>query len=226
MAIEHVHQIAAFEQRGIDAQTKHKLEAQIIDMMTMDDDANVRWPTDKIPPSNENFQSRGTELKAISDFFDSAKSHIGLRTYVLYGIGGMGKTSVAQAYAHRCKVEGRYDGIFWLKSQTVLECKATFAAIAVWLDLPYANKTGNHEHNVFLVKQWSGKTSKGYLRCSERHSTNNALDKKCLYIYDNVDNYALLTDYLPQGSADLLITTRYRWHGWRSYYEVCGKSQE
>lgn len=43
------------------------------------------------------------------------------------------------------------------------------------------------------------------------HNTNNALDKKCLFIYDNVDNYALLTDFLPQGSADLLITTRYRW---------------
>lgn len=135
-------------------------------MMTMDDDANVRWPTDKIPPSNEHFHSRGKELKDISDFFSKAKSHIGLRTYVLYGIGGMGKTSVAQAYAHLCKVKGRYDGIFWLKSQTVPECKAAFAAIAVWLDLPYANKTGNHEHNGFLVKQWTGKTSKGYLTCS------------------------------------------------------------
>lgn len=118
-------------------------------------------------PSNEHFHSRGKELKDISDFFSKAKSHIGLRTYVLHGIGGMGKTSVAQAYAHLCKVKGRYDGIFWLKSQTVPECKAAFAAIAVWLDLPYANKTGNHEHNVFLVKQWTGKTSKRYLTCSD-----------------------------------------------------------
>ena len=44
--------------------------------------------------------------------------------------------------------------------------------------------------------------------------------KSWLLIYDNVEDYSLLSEYLPPEKGSMIITTRYQW----LYYEVSGTS--
>jgi hypothetical protein len=130
------------------------------------------------------------------------------RILVLYGLGGIGKTALAVAYAKRHK--NNYSAIFWLNIKDEDSLKQSFVKMArqILREYPSARwlssvNMENLDEVIDAVKAWQGLP----------HNT------RWLIIYDNYDNPKLasntdptaidITKYLPevyQGSV--LITTR------------------
>jgi len=82
----------------------------------------------------------------------------GLRSLAIYGLGGVGKTQIALAYAHEKLSE--LEAVFWIPAETELALQQAFSEIAVQsLKLPNAHPQAHHENTV-LVKSWLQMTSK------------------------------------------------------------------
>jgi hypothetical protein len=130
------------------------------------------------------------------------------RTVILHGLGGIGKTQLAIAYAKRHK--DKYSAIFWLNIKDEDSLKQSFARVArqILQEYPSARWLSNVDTKDFdevinAVKAWQGLP----------------YNTRWLMIYDNYDNPRLasnkdpaavdITKFLPeiyQGSV--LVTTR------------------
>ena len=126
--------------------------------------SDVTFPI-RIVPSFRNFSFHGRKdlLDEIYNAFNSkAKSpYTGPACFVLSGIGGMGKTSIALEYTY--VYEHDYDAIFWLQADSSISLGNSYCAIArkLKLGLQSENKTQIVEE----VKEWLEGTS-GCLRPS------------------------------------------------------------
>jgi hypothetical protein len=107
------------------------------------------------------------------------------RTVVLYGLGGVGKTSVALAYAHRWKVA--HDGLVWqLAAEESATLSAGFGELASQLGFV---DTGDPVVQV--------------------HAALAARSERWLLLLDNVSDYASIRHVLPPaGDGEVLLTTR------------------
>jgi hypothetical protein len=129
-------------------------------------------------------------------------------TVVLHGLGGIGKTQLAIAYAKRHK--GSYSAIFWLNIKDVDSLKQSFARVAkqIFRQHPSASRLSsidmtNLDEVIDAVKAWQGLP----------------YNTRWLMIYDNYDNPKLasnkdpaavdITKYLPEAyQGSVLVTTR------------------
>jgi hypothetical protein len=101
------------------------------------------------------------------------------RTAVVHGLGGMGKTQLALAYAQQHKDE--YSAVFWVNSKDVDTLKQGYAGAArriyrehpSLVHLKTVAEGGNLDDAVEAVQRWLS------------HPRNN----RWLVIYDNYDNY-------------------------------------
>jgi hypothetical protein len=152
------------------------------------------------------FVGRSDELVAIH----KELQHDGSRkTVVVHGLGGMGKTQLALAYAQRHRDE--YLAVFWINSKDVDTVKQGYAAAASRIyrehpslvHLKTVVKGGNLDDAVEAVKRWMS------------HPQNN----RWLVIYDNYDTPKLpghnepgtfdIRRFLPEAHhGAVLITTR------------------
>jgi hypothetical protein len=105
----------------------------------------------------------------------------------LYGLGGVGKTSVALEYAHRFAAE--YGLVWWIPAEQPQEVSLALAALAVRLGL------GTSDNAVEAAR-----TALEFLR---RDATG-----RWLLIFDNAEEPADLWSFLPTGSGHILITSR------------------
>lgn len=127
------------------------------------------------------------------------------RVVVLHGLGGMGKTQLAIAYAKRHK--DNYSTVFWLNIKDENSLKQSFARIAKQIIQQYPSASrlsgNNLDEIIDAVKAWLG------LR-------NNT---RWLLIYDNYDNPRIpnhanpdaidIKEYLPEAyQGSVVITTR------------------
>lgn len=131
------------------------------------------------------------------------------KTVVVHGLGGMGKTQLALAYAQRHKKE--YSAVFWVNSKDVDTLKQGYAAAALRIHrehpslvhLQTAAKGSDLDEAAEAVKQWLS------------HPQNN----RWLVIYDNYDTPKLpgrddagtydIRPFLPDADhGAVLITTR------------------
>ncbi len=119
----------------------------------------------------------------------------------LHGMGGIGKTQLALAYSHRFREA--YAGVWWLRTETIdgLQQDAQAACAAVGLQL----QPGDDAALKF----------KGWLE-AQRHAPG------WLLVWDNAENPALLTRYLPSaGPHAVLITSRSgNWRKWVAPLEL------
>lgn len=129
-------------------------------------------------------------------------------TVVLHGLGGIGKTQLAIAYAKRHK--DNYSAIFWLNIKDEDSLRQSFAAVVRQILREYPSARGlstidikNLDDVIDAVKAW----------LSLLYNT------RWLIIYDNYDNPRLasnkdpaavdITKYLPEAyQGSVLITTR------------------
>jgi ATP/maltotriose-dependent transcriptional regulator MalT len=128
--------------------------------------------------------AREDELRDIHEALHSDGSR---RTIVLHGLGGIGKTQLAIAYAKRHK--DNYSAIFWLNIKDEDSLKQSFANVAkqILREYPLASRLSSVDTNenldevVDAVKAW----------LSQPNNT------RWLMIYDNYDNPKLPTNTDP-----------------------------
>ncbi|KAH8593059.1 hypothetical protein B0O99DRAFT_743067 [Bisporella sp. PMI_857] len=153
----------------------------------------------------EHFVAREKELAEIHKNLGGDGSR---RTVVLHGLGGIGKTQLAVAYAKRHK--DNYSAIFWLSIKDEDSLKQSFAKVArqILREYPSARRLStvdmkNIDDVIDAVKAW----------LSLPHNT------RWLMLYDNYDNPKLASNkdpaavnimkFLPEAyQGSVLITTR------------------
>ncbi|KAL9098012.1 MAG: hypothetical protein Q9163_006238 [Psora crenata] len=113
------------------------------------------------------------------------------RSLALYGMGGVGKSSVALRYAETRIRRKELDAMFWIAGGKEVTIRQSFTDIAVRLKLPGAQPK-DHDQNRTLVLNWLQNTGCDWL-----------------LIFDNVESVDLLMTYWPTASrGQAVITTR------------------
>jgi hypothetical protein len=135
--------------------------------------------------------------------------HITRSTVVLHGLGGIGKTQLAIAYARRHKA--KYTGIFWVNANDQDSLKRSFVDIAQQILRSHPSASvlasvdfeGNLDNVVEAVKAW----------------LDIVKNRRWLMIYDNYDNPKIpsnpdhaavdIRGYLPRcDHGSIIVTTR------------------
>jgi hypothetical protein len=140
-----------------------------------------------IPARNPAFTGRERELAAVRERLLAGDSAV---VQALHGMGGVGKSLLAAEYAHR--FAGTYDLGWWVDCEQAALIGEQFAALGVALGcVPPGAGTGAMREMVL-----------GELR--ERG--------RWLLIFDNAEQPADITRWLPGAGGHVLITSRQ--HGW------------
>jgi hypothetical protein len=107
---------------------------------------------------NTRFFGRQTILQQIDNYLQPSSKNHGLSSLAIYGLGGVGKTQIALAYAYEKLFE--LDAVFWIPAETELGMKQAFTNIAIEsLKLQNARPQA-HQENLVLVMSWLQMTSK------------------------------------------------------------------
>lgn len=139
-------------------------------------------------PRNPFFTGREYMLDALHQGLSTNQASATTRSYVLHGLGGIGKTQIAVEYAYRYAQE--YTAVFWIGAETAESIASSFLSIATLLRLP-EHKESDHTRIAAAVRHWL--------------STH----RQWLLIWDNVEDLDLLSSYLPSArQGAMLFTTR------------------
>ncbi|KAI1274775.1 P-loop containing nucleoside triphosphate hydrolase protein [Xylaria sp. FL0933] len=147
------------------------------------------------------FFYRTEELVQMDRIFSNGyqDAHRPFRSLALYGVGGIGKSTIALRYAEARIYLKELDAMFWIAGEKEVTIRQSFTDIAVQLRLPNAQPT-DHDQNRTLVLEWLQNT-----------------ECKWLLVFDNIESLDLLKKYWPTASQGrAIITTRN--HDFASYY--------
>ncbi|KAL8926612.1 MAG: hypothetical protein Q9172_001711 [Xanthocarpia lactea] len=137
------------------------------------------------------FFDRTDTFQKIKEHFSQVDADQSFRSLALYGLGGVGKSSVALRYAETKLREGELDAMFWVQSEKLVNIRQSFTDIALRLKLPGA-KPEEHDDNLALVLN--------YLQHTQ---------SRWLLVYDNAESVDLILPYWPAATrGQALITTR------------------
>jgi tetratricopeptide (TPR) repeat protein len=141
-----------------------------------------------VPPLNRFFTGREEILKELHDALTSGGRAALSQPLAISGLGGIGKTQTAIAYAHRYKDD--YQAILWVRAYARETVVLDFAAIAELLNLPEKDEQ-DQSLAVAAVKRWL--------------AGNNGW----LLIFDNADQPRLIKEFLPDyPKGHILLTSR------------------
>jgi tetratricopeptide (TPR) repeat protein/transcriptional regulator with XRE-family HTH domain len=139
---------------------------------------------------NPFFTDRTQLLQHLYEHLNHMHSHGHALTHshALTGLGGIGKSQIAIEYAYRFREQ--YRAVFWVRAASRETLVADFVALAHLLSLP-----GQDEQDqlrvVSTVKRWL-EQQEGWL-----------------LIFDNADEFSVITEFLPKGGAGhILLTSR------------------
>lgn len=131
--------------------------------------ADASLPCNTLPVAqNHRFFGRRQLLEALENHLTPADTQSPLSSLALYGLGGVGKTQTALAYAYQ-RLD-HLDAVFWIPAEDNFSIQQGFSRIAVdALKLPKAQPQ-NYQENMILVLDWLQKT-----REWKRHPANQRL---------------------------------------------------
>ncbi len=138
-----------------------------------------------IPARNPGFTGRADLLEAVRERLLAGDKAV---VQALHGMGGVGKTQLAAEYAHR--FAGAYDLAWWINSEQGGLIGDQFAALGLALGCVQAGAGTQVVRAVVLAE----------LRERDRW----------LLVFDNAQDPADISEWLPGGSGHVLITTRER----------------
>ena len=141
-----------------------------------------------VPARNADFTGRGATLELLRRKLASGRGGLTMAAALaLYGLGGTGKTQVAQEYAHRFMAE--YDLVWWVPSDQPEEISLSLAGLARKMGLK--------------VGESAAEAAAAAVEELRRDTT-----RRWLLIFDNADNPKDLEPHLPAGPGHVLITSR------------------
>lgn len=140
--------------------------------------------TAEVPARNADFTGRAETLELLRDRLSKGGATV---AQVLYGLGGVGKTQLAQEYAWRFRAD--YDLIWWVPAERAEEIGLSFAELARAMQLRVGDNVAEAAAAA-LAELRSDATS------------------RWLLIFDNADNCDLLKAWLPTGNGHVIITSR------------------
>ncbi|KAJ3496718.1 hypothetical protein NLG97_g2459 [Lecanicillium saksenae] len=150
-------------------------------------------PLFDIPP-NQKFTGREVILNAMqSQLTDDSGQPLRCAAVLLYGLGGMGKSSIAIKYIYDNYT--KYEPyIFWIASDTRQKLHSAVLEACQRLNLPLQNSDSDLAKAPRTWRQWL------------EHS-----DHECLVVFDNVEEGSVLSDVWPRtGSTTIIMTSRRR----------------
>ncbi len=110
----------------------------------------------KLYPS---FFNRVDNLNKIDQILSSGGPNASFRSIALFGLGGIGKSSIAARYVERSMEDKKYDVVFWVYGETTASLRQSFTDIALQLELPGA-QPNLHNENLGKVQNWFQRTGK------------------------------------------------------------------
>jgi len=119
-----------------------------------------RSPVHTLPIESIYCYGRGTELKTVAEHLESTEQKDGLRIFTLWGIGGIGKSHLAQQYAYksireRNATDRPYDYVFWIRSENLAAIQDSFSQISDVLGL---SRSSNIDEVMTKIKMWLWKS--------------------------------------------------------------------
>lgn len=144
-----------------------------------------------IPP--ELFVGRGSELYQIADILNPDHKTSKQARLVLGGMGGIGKTQLAIAYAESPR--GSYDSVFWLNATSETALKSSFRSIASLIFDVHDPGVLEGNDVIRRIHQW----------LSDPNNT------KWLLIFDSYDDpnqFDIDYYYPPVSHGAIIVTTR------------------
>lgn len=142
---------------------------------------------------DNDFVGRAEKLKCIARILQPDQPTTEQRRLVLGGIGGIGKTQLAVAYARHH--QRSHTSVFWLNATTEITLKATFRSLAQNIVQTRGLENLNDEQTVSRVHEWL---------CHGR----NVGWLLILDNYDNPDHFRIDEYYPNTGHGFLMITSR------------------
>lgn len=133
-------------------------------------DEVAKLPCHLLPPiRTQRFFDRVELIKQIESLFAGAGSEAEFQSLALYGLGGIGKSSIAFRYVETKLHKRELDASFWVRSETPTSIQQSFSEIAMRLKLPGA-RAADHQENHILVMEWLQSTRKLKVYSTLQHS--------------------------------------------------------
>lgn len=102
---------------------------------------------------NPRFKGRERDLMQLREALDPDENPTRLKSFALYGMGGVGKTQLALCYALESKT--MFDKILWIDAETSMSLDQSFKEAAVGLGLRQESSDGSNELSATArVKDW------------------------------------------------------------------------
>jgi hypothetical protein len=131
-------------------------------------------------------------------------SRQGIRSMILHGAGGVGKTQIAAEFAHR--MADSFDAIFWVHADEPSKLANDVNRIAIKLGLVSEDSAESRDHILTrdLVKAWLMNPLKNY------DSPETSEKATWLLIFDHVLVPEIVNNYWPIGGStgSILVTSR------------------
>lgn len=109
------------------------------------------------------FFDRVDTFEKIDQVLGRKGSNTSFKSIALFGLGGLGKSSIAARYIERKIEENEYDAVFWVYGEKTASLRQSFTDIAMRLKLPGAQPI-SHDENLVLVQNWFQSTGKLFVQ--------------------------------------------------------------
>jgi hypothetical protein len=115
-------------------------------------------PFNNIPPTT-NFYDRIGITGRLEEFFYPPSGEAAFRSIVLYGIGGVGKSSIALKYSNMKAKSHSVDAILWFHVKTKVSLSQSFTEAAIALGFERVGRDRPDENRIILLN-WLQQTGR------------------------------------------------------------------